>query len=141
MAGFQSFSSLMRDVLTAIGIGIVAILVTVVVLKLAYKIFIGIPRSILKKEELLDDPPLGRKHLKIGLFALSLSAIATLVTAQTGWIDERSSAIVALGTIAVGMYEVFYGLGILIFKNPVAGVMAFIYAFIISMVGLIVFRH
>jgi hypothetical protein len=131
----------MRDVLTAIGLGIVAILVTIVAFKLAYEVFIGIPRSILKKEERINDPSLGRKHLKIGLFLLSLSAIATLVTAQTGWIDESSSVVVTLGTSVVGVYEVFYGLGILIFKNPVAGVMAFIYAFIISTVGLIVFRH
>ena len=131
----------MQDTLNAIGLGIVAILVTVVVLKLAYEVFIGIPRSIFKEEELVDDPSLGWKHLKIGLFALSLSAVATLVTAQTQWIDARSSVIITMGTITVGAYEVLYGLGILIFKNPVAGVMAFIYAFIIGIVGLIVFRH
>jgi hypothetical protein len=100
-----------------------------------------VPLSILGGKDRVDDRQQGCVHLGIGAATLAGAGLLTWLAYQfqINWLGGSSHWMTA-GAFVVGVYELFYGADILLFRTGVLGVLMLMYGFVYGALHLIVFR-
>ena len=117
------------------------LLIATVLGVIAFHLFIGLPLSIVRGKDRVADRQQGWVHLGIGAATLTGAGLLTWLAYQfqINWLGGSSHWVTA-GAFVVGVYELFYGAGILLFRTGVLGVLMLMYGFVYGAVHLIVFR-
>ena len=117
------------------------LLIATVLGVIAFQLFIGLPLSIVRGKDRVADRQQGWVHLGIGAATLAGAGLLTWLAYQfqINWLGGSSHWVTA-GAFVVGVYELFYAAGILLFRTGVLGVLMLMYGFVYGAVHLIVFR-
>jgi hypothetical protein len=119
---------------TALLLSALFLLIATLLGVLAFHLFIGLPLSVVRGKDRVADRQQGWVHLGIGAATLAGAAVLTWLAYQfqITWLGG-SSHLVTAGAFVVGVYELFYGAGILLFRTGVLGVLMLMYGFLYAL--------
>lgn len=124
-----------------LGLLVLFLLVATLLGLMAFQLFIALPLSIVRGKDRVADRQQGWVHLGIGAATLTGAGLLTWLAYQFQInLLGGSSHLVTAGAFVVGVYELLYGAGILLFRTGVLGVLMLMYGFVYGAVHLIVFR-
>jgi hypothetical protein len=124
-----------------LGLLVLFLLVAALLGTIAFQIFIALPLSVMRGKDRVENRRQGWTHLGVGAATVSCAGLLTWLAYQfqITWLGG-SSHLVTAGAFVVGVYELFYGAGIVLFRTGVLGVLMLMYGFIYGALHLIIFR-
>lgn len=119
---------------TALLLSALFVLIATLLGVLAFHLFIGLPLSVVRGRDRVADRRQGWVHLGVGAATLVGAGVLTWLAwqFQINWFGG-SSHLVTAGAFVVGVYELFYGAGILLFRTGVLGVLVLMYGFVYAL--------
>lgn len=119
---------------TALLLSALFLLIAALLGVLAFHLFIGLPLSVVRGKDRVADRQQGWVHLGIGAATLAGAGALTWLAYQfqITWLGG-SSQFVTAGAFVVGVYELFYGAGIVLFRTGVLGVLMLMYGFLYAL--------